>query len=222
MTANGTLIFLMGFLFLFFGYLGRAGRLRADRVGADRGHLHADQPRLDDGAAVQRHGRRGAARGAVLPAGRRPDDVGQRHRAHDPAVADHGRAFARRARPGGDAVQHVLRRHFRLVGGRRRGTHAHARAGDESRGLRQRLYRRAHRLGRDHGQSHSAQHHGGGLRRDRQRLDRRAVPRRRRAGRAGRHRIDDLQLFFRPGRPQAQTRDLWPIQHGGARRPWCR
>ena len=38
------------------------------------------------------------------------------------------------------------------------------------------LHRRADRLGLDHGQSHSAQHHGGGLRRDRQCLDRRPVP----------------------------------------------
>ena len=49
----------------------------------------------------------------------------------------------------------------------------------------------------DDGQPDPAQHHGGGLRRDRQRLDRRPVPRRRRAGRADRHRPDDLQLLLR-------------------------
>ena len=36
------------------------------------------------------------------------------------SVADAGRTSARRARAGGDAVQHVLRRHLGLVGGRRR------------------------------------------------------------------------------------------------------
>ena len=54
--------------------------------------------------------------------------------------------------------------------------------------------------GVDHGEFDPAEHHGGGLRRDRQRLDRRALSRRRRAGRAGRPRADDLQLFLRPGR----------------------
>ena len=47
--------------------------------------------------------------------------------------------------------------------------------------LRPRLHRRADRLRLDHGQPDPAQHHGGGLRRHRQRLDRRAVPGRHRA-----------------------------------------
>src|SRR6185312_16088394 len=61
---------------------------------------------------LQRHGRRGFAGRAVLPSGRRPDDLGECHDAHDQAVANHGRAFARRPCPGGDAVQHVFRRHL--------------------------------------------------------------------------------------------------------------
>ena len=187
---------------------GRAGGLRADRGGAGGDGVHAGQPRLDDGAAVQRHGHRSAARGAVLPAGRRSDDLGQRHRPHDHAVADAGRPFARRPGAGGDDLQHVLRRHFRLVGRRRRHPVAHAGAGHEARGLRPRLHRGADRLGLDDGQSHSAQHHGRGVWRDRQRVDRRAVPRRRGAGRARRHRADDLQLLLRAGRHQAPARDV--------------
>ena len=193
---------------------GRAGGLRADRLRAGGDGVHAGQPRLDDGAAFQRHGRRGAARGAVLPAGRRSDDLGQRHRAHDHAVADAGRAFARRARAGGDALQHVLRRHLRLVGRRRRRALAHARAGDEARRLRPRLHRRADRLGVDDGKPDPAQHHGGGLWRDRQRVDRRPVSRRRGARRAGRHRPDDLQPFLRAGRHQAPARHVRRSSHG--------
>ena len=194
---------------------GRAGRLRADRLGAAGDDVHAGQRSLDDRAALQWHGRRGAAGGAVLPAGRRPDDVGQRYGSHDQAVADDGRTFARRAGAGRDPVQHVLCRHFRLFGRRRRRADPHAGAGNGPRRLRPGLHRRADRLGRDDGQPDPAQHHGGGLRRDRQRLDRRAVSRRRRAGRAGRHRADDLQPFLRPGRLQAQARDLRPVLHGG-------
>ena len=47
--------------------------------------------------------------------------------------------------------------------------------------LRPRLHRGADRLGVDDGQPDPAEHHGGGLRRDRQCLDRRPVPRRRRS-----------------------------------------
>ena len=92
-------------------------------------------------------------------------------------------------------------------------------AGNEARRLRPRLHRRADRLGLDHGQPHSAQHHGRGLRRDRQRLDRRAVSRRRRARRARRHRADDLQPLLRAGRHQAQARDVRPVQRPRPRTP---
>ena len=63
------------------------------------------------------------------------------------------------------------------------------------------------------GQSHSAEHHGSGLRSDRQCLDRRAVSRRGRARRARRHRTDDLQPFLRADRSQAQARDLRAVHH---------
>ena len=54
-------------------------------------------------------------------------------------------------------------------------------------------------------QPDSAQHHGRGVWCHGQRLDRRAVPRRRGARRARRHRADDLQLFLRAGWRYAQA-----------------
>ena len=73
-----------------------------------------------------------------------------------------------------------------------------------TRGLRPRLHGGADRLRLHDGEPDPAEHHGGGLRRDRQRLDRRAVPRRHRAGRADRHRADDLFALLRAGRhPEA-------------------
>ena len=184
---------------------GRAGGFCPDRVGAGGDGVHAGQPRLDDGAALQRNGHRGPAGGAVLPAGRRSHDVGERHRPHDHAVANAGRAFARRPGAGGDDLQHVLRRHFRLVRRRRRHPVANAGAGNEAGRLRSRLHGGADRLGLDHGQSDSAQHHGRGVWRDRQRVDRRVVSRRRGAWRVRRHRADDLQLLLRAGRHQASS-----------------
>ena len=183
-----------------FGYMGvpvsfalMAGVLRRHRV-------HADQPAVDGRPAVPRHRRRDAAGGAVLPAGRRADGVVRRGAPHDPAVADAGRPPARRPGAGGDAVLDVLRRHLGLVDRRRGDPRAHGGARDGQGGLRPRVHRRADRLGLDDGQPDPAEHHGGGLRRHRQRLDRRAVPGRRRAGRADRHRPDDLQLLLRAGR----------------------
>ena len=95
-------------------------------------------------------------------------------------------------------------------------------AGNEARRLRPGFHGRTDRLGLDHGQPDPAQHHGGGLWRDRQCLDRRAVSRWRGARRAGRNWTDDLQLFLRAGRHQAQARDLWAIQHGDQSKPSCR
>ena len=65
MTTNGELIFLMGFLFLFLGYMGVPVAF-AYRIGVGGNGIHAGQPRLNDGAAFQRHGHRGPAGGAVL------------------------------------------------------------------------------------------------------------------------------------------------------------
>ena len=51
---------------------------------------------------------------------------------HDHAVANAGRASARRACASGDDLQHVLRRHFRLIRRRCRHPVAHAGAGNEA------------------------------------------------------------------------------------------
>ena len=155
---------------------GRAGRVRADGRRAGRDRLHADQHAVDGRADVPRHRFRDPAGGAVLPAGRRADDLGRRHQPHDPPGADHGRPPARRPGAGRHAVQHVLCRHLRLVDRRRRGAEPHRGAGDGQGRLRPRLHGGADRLRLDHGEPDPAEHHGGGLRRDRQRLDRRAVP----------------------------------------------
>ncbi len=45
---------------------------------------------------------------------------------------------------------------------------------------------------------------------------------RRRAGRAGRHRADDLQPFLRAGRRQAPARDVRPVLAPPPRKPPCR
>jgi hypothetical protein len=62
------------------------------------------------------------------------------------------------------------------------------------------VHRGAHRVRLDDGEPHSAQHHGGGLWRNRQRVDRRSVSGGRRPRRADRHRSHGVQLFLRPGR----------------------
>ena len=195
--TNGVLIFLMAGLFLGLGYLGVpvAFALIAGVLVVTA--FTPVGPAVDDDAALQRHRRRGAAGGAVLPAGGRADDVVQRHGAHDQTLAGADRPPARRPGAGGHGVQHVLRRRVGLVGRRCRGAGALARPRHEARGLRRGLRRRADRLGLDDGQPDPAEHHGGGLRRHRQRVDRRAVPRRRGAGGAGGHRADDLQPLLR-------------------------
>jgi TRAP-type C4-dicarboxylate transport system permease small subunit len=55
---------------------GRASGLRTDRRRAGGDGVHPGQPRLDDGAAVQRHGHRSVAGSAIFPARRRSHDLG--------------------------------------------------------------------------------------------------------------------------------------------------
>ena len=98
----------------------------------------------------------------------------------------------------------------------------HRRAADGQGGLRPRVHRRADRVGVDDGQPDPAQHHGGRLRRHRQRVDRRPVPRRRRAGRADRHRPHDLQLFLGPGRRDEEARASSPKSWSRRAAPRCR
>ncbi len=89
--------------------------------------------------------------------------------------------------------------------------------GDGQGRLRPRLHRGADRVGLDDGEPDSAQHHGGGVRRHRQRLDRRPVPRRRRPRRADRRRTDGLQLFLGPGRREEAARAVQRSRRRGAR-----
>ena len=96
-------------------------------------------------------------------------------------------------------------------------THGEA---DGAGGLRPRLRRRADRRRLDHRQPGAAVDHGGGLRRDRQCLDRRAVPGRHRAGLDDRLRADDLLLFLRPRRlppPARQHSASWRRRRGRRR-----
>ena len=126
-TTNGALIFLMGFLFLFLGYMGVpvAFALIASVLVVTAFtpvSLASMMAQLFNGMDVE----------ALLAV---PFFllVGDLMTSANVTVRmitlsqTHGRPSARRARPGGDAVQHVLRRHFRLVGRRRRRPVAHAR-----------------------------------------------------------------------------------------------
>ena len=78
-------------------------------------------------------------------------------------------------------LQHVLLGNVGLDHRRRRRDEPRAGRPDEARRLRARLHRRDHRGRLDHRGAGAAEHHGGGLWRRRQRLDRRPVHGRRRA-----------------------------------------
>ena len=58
-TGNGALIILMGFLFLFLGYMGVPVAFALIASVLHRDHVHAGQRSLDDRAGLQWHGRRG-------------------------------------------------------------------------------------------------------------------------------------------------------------------
>ena len=162
----------------------RAGVHRARRLVV---HLHAFHRRLSGLRDPAPHGGRHrlvpAARGAVLHPGRQPDELGRHHQPH---LRFRGRARgldARRAR----ARQHHrlgdLRRH---VGHRDRGrgrSRHHRDQGDEGSRLRHRIRRRRHRRVLDARADHPAVAAVRDLRHDGERLDRRAVSRRRRARR---------------------------------------
>ena len=200
-------------LFLVLGYLGvpvAFALIAGVLVGTA---FTPDHPAIDDGTAVQRHRFRSADGDSVLPAGRRTDDLGQRRHPHRRVVAGPGGPRARRPGAGHDGVFHVLLRHVRLVVGRCRGAVADHGEADGAGGLPAGIHRRADRRRLHHRRAGAAVDHGGGVWRDRQCFDRRAVPRRHRAGTVHRLRADDLLLLLRTARvPAAAGRrsDSWP------------
>ena len=217
---NHVVLGIMTALFLGLGYLGVpvafaliAGVLVGH--GADADHLPVDHR-----AVVQRHRFDGADGHSVLPAGGRADDLGRGDRAHRQSVPGDGGPCARRAGAGDHGVQHVLLRHVRLVHRRCGGAVAHHGAADGDRGLPAGIRRRPDRGGQHHRRPGAAQHHGGGVWRDRQCLHRRAVPGRHRAGVDGGRRADALLLFLRPLRHAPAARQPGPTgrrhQGGGA------
>ena len=126
-TTNGALIFLMGFLFLFLGYMGVpvAFALIASVLVVTAFtpvSLASMMAQLFNGMDIE----------ALLAV---PFFllVGDLMTSANVTVRmitlsqTHGRTFARRPGAGGDDLQHVLRRHFRLVRRRRRRPVAHAR-----------------------------------------------------------------------------------------------
>ena len=145
--SAATVLFLMTFLFLCFGYMGVpvafsliAGVMVGD--GLHRRHLRRD--RAED---VRRHRFRGAARHSVLPAGRRADELGQRRAAGDRPVA---RPWSATCKGGLSQVVAVFSMFFSgdvgLDHRRRRRDEPHARRLDATRGLRPALHRRHDRL----------------------------------------------------------------------------
>ena len=75
------------------------------------------------------------------------------------------------------------------------------------------VHRRDHRRGLDHRGAGATEHHGGGLWRRGQRLDRRPVHGRFRAGLHDRLRPDDLLLLLRPARHAAAARVFCAVAH---------
>ena len=75
LMSPAAVLLLMTVLFLAFGYMGVPVVVRAHRRRAGRDRVHADQHAVDDRPAVPRHRLRDAARGPVLPAGRRADGL---------------------------------------------------------------------------------------------------------------------------------------------------
>ncbi len=159
-----------------------AGRLRA-RARLHPGVLHraAPDPVRPHCRDVQVLQRLHPARGAVLPARRQPDERGRHHRSPGATVPGRGRPPAGRARAHQRHGQHAVRRHLGLLDRRRCRDRLAADSADEEAGLRSGLLGRDHRLLLGHGGDHPALDPDGGLGRADERLDRRPVPRGRRA-----------------------------------------
>ena len=171
------------------------------------------------GAVVQRRRFRSADGDPVLPAGRRADDLGQRRRSASPSCRRRWSAISaaawRRSPPCSACSSPACRARPRPTS---RCSAAPWRRPMAQRRLRAGLRRRADRRRLHHRQPGAAQHHGGGVWRDRQRLDRRAVPGRHRAGADGRLRPDDLLLLLRPDRVPPPALQLRQSRRRHARR----
>ena len=127
MTANGALIFLMGFLFLFLGYMGVPVAFAL--IAAVLVVTAFTPVSLASMMAQLFNGMDTEALLAVpffLLVGDLMTSANVTARMITLSQT-HGRPSARRPGAGGDDVQHVLRRHFRLVRRRRRRAVAHAR-----------------------------------------------------------------------------------------------
>ena len=117
MTGNGALIILMGFLFLFLGYMGVPV---AFALIASVLVVTAFTPVSEASMIAQLFNGMDVEALLAVPfflLGRRLDDIGERDYAHDYIIPNNGWAFARRSRAGRNLVQHVLCRHLRLLGG---------------------------------------------------------------------------------------------------------
>ena len=172
---------LMSICFLSFGYLGVPvpfSLLAGVFVGA---LLAGCLARRDHPEDLRRRRFRGAARDPVLPSGRRAHELGECGGAHRQPFGVAGRAYQGRAVAGGRRVLDVLLGNVGVDHGRRCRDEPCAGRADEARGLRARLHRRDHRGRLDHRRAGAAEHHGGGLWRGRQCLDRGPVHGRRRA-----------------------------------------
>src|SRR5436190_15170581 len=188
----------------------RAGGVLAPGRDADRRDVYRRVADRHHSENVRWNGQRGAARYSVLPAGRRADELGQRRAARGEPVAEPGWTYPRRPVPGRYCFQHVLLGDVGLHDRRRCGDQPRIGRADEAGGLQPPLHCRDHRRSLDHRGARAAEHHGGGVWRDRQCLDRGLVYGRRRAGADDRRRIDDI-LFL-----------LWADGHDPAPRAFRR
>ena len=151
-------------------------------------------------------------------------NVGGHHRSAGHAVANDGRQLPRRAGADQRAALRVLRRHLRLVDGRRRepGQDLHRGAGQGR--LRPLVLDRDHRGVGGAGGDHPAVDPDGRVGRRAAGVDRRAVPRRRHPGTAHRARADGDRARVRqgPALPDLPARDAQGVLHAPPRCPFPR
>ncbi len=163
----------------------------------------------------------------VLHAHRRADDGRPARRGDRRHALRTGRPLARRAGAGQRAVVDAVRRRVRFGGGRRLGDRRAADAVAQQARLSDGLLGRGAGLGRDDRHHHPAVDPDDPVRADRQRVDRRAVLRRRPARPAAVRRLHDRVLVGRQA-PQPAARDRarstappFAATCCSRRPPWC-